>query len=102
LPGWPPRSPAWPPGERRGWTTRSWPLGLPGLGRLTGQQLAGDDLMQRDVQPRAERLTAGDHLLVGAEGVFEFGMQGLDQEGAFVLVGGVQQFQVKSLVGPMS
>jgi len=31
---------------------------LPRLGRVVGQQLVGDNLVQRDAQPRAERLTA--------------------------------------------
>jgi hypothetical protein len=52
--------------------------GLPGFGRVVGQQLAGDNLMQRDVQPGTERLTAYDHLFIVAERVFEFGMLRLD------------------------
>jgi hypothetical protein len=65
------------------------PSRLPCPGRVIGQQLVGDDLVHRGVQPRAERLTVGDHLFTAAECVF--GVLRLDQERQFVLVGGIQK-----------
>ncbi len=59
-------------------------------GRVIGQQLARDNLVHRDVQPWAERLTTGDHLFIAAQRVFEFGVPRLDQEREFVLVRRIQ------------
>src|SRR5262249_23151152 len=72
--------------------------GLPGLRRVVVQQLVGDDLVQGDVQPRADLLTCDDHFLIVAEGVFEFRVQCLEQEDAVILVGWIQPFQVQALV----
>ncbi len=63
---------------------------LPCPGRVIGQQLARDNLVHRDVQPRAERLTVDDHLFIAAERVFEFCVLRLDQEREFVLVCRIQ------------
>ena len=40
--------------------------------------LARDNLMRRDVQARAERLTVDDHLFIAVERVFEFRVLRLD------------------------
>jgi hypothetical protein len=64
--------------------------GLPCLGRVVGQQLGRGNLVHGDVQPGAERLTAGDHLLIAAQRLFEFGVLRLDQEREFALLQGVQ------------
>ena len=74
---------------------------LPCLGRVAGQQLVRDDLVHRYVQPRAERLTAGDYLFVAPERISELCVLRLDQERQFVLVVRIQQFEVESLVGAM-
>jgi hypothetical protein len=42
---------------------------LPCLGRVIGQQLVRDNLVHRDVQPRAERLTVDGHLFIAAGGL---------------------------------
>src|SRR5258706_11169426 len=72
---------------------------LPRLGWVVSQQLIRDHLMHHYVQPWVERLAARDHLLFTPEGIFELGMLRLDQESEFVLVRGIQQFEIESLVG---
>jgi len=72
---------------------------LPCLGWVVSQQLIRDDLVHRDVQPRAERLAVGSHLLIALKRIFEFCVLRLEQEGEFVLVVRIQQFEVESLVG---
>jgi hypothetical protein len=61
------------------------------LGRVVGQQLARDNVVHRNVQPGAERLTVSDHLFIAAQRVFESCVLSLDQECELVLVRGIQQ-----------
>jgi hypothetical protein len=49
----------------------------------------------------AERLIVGYQVFIAGERVFEFFMPRLDQEGPVILVAGIQQLQVESLVGPL-
>jgi hypothetical protein len=53
---------------------------LPCLGRVLSQQLIGDNLVQRYVQPRAERLAAHRYLFTGPERIVEFCVLGLDEK----------------------
>jgi hypothetical protein len=74
------------------------PDGLPGLRRGVAQQLIGDDLVQHDVQPRVDWLTGHDNLFIAIEGICPFGMHGLKQDCAVVLIGKIQPFQLYALV----
>ena len=76
---------------------------LPRLGRVVGQQLVRDHLMERDVQPGVHRLAVGTRpLLVALERLLHLQVLRFEQERALVLVVRIQPFQVEALIGTVS